>query len=81
MTYDSATGELVTYVDGKWESRGVVGNRKDNRLAATSRAMHIGGSPWYGTYSKTVIDEVRIYPRAMTAAEVKSHYEDSEAGN
>ena len=81
MTYDSATGELVTYVDGKWESRGVVGNRKDNRLAATSRAMHIGGSPWYGTYSKTVIDEVRIYRRALTAAEVKSHYEDSEAGN
>ena len=66
VTYDGAT--LRMFVNGvQVSSRAVPGS-----TAMTSGALRIGGNSVWGEYFKGLIDEVRIYNRALTAAEIQT---------
>ena len=63
-TYDGAT--LRVYVNGaQVSSRALTG-----AMRVSSGALRIGGNAIWGEYFKGLIDEVRIYNRALTAAEI-----------
>ncbi len=63
-TFDGAT--LRFYVNGALiESRAVSGT-----VQATAGALRLGGNTVWGEYFGGVIDEVRIYSRALPAAEI-----------
>jgi fibronectin type 3 domain-containing protein len=63
-TYDGAT--LRLYVNGaEVSSRAVSGS-----IAVSSGALRIGGNALWGEYFSGLIDEVRVYNRALTAAEI-----------
>jgi O-glycosyl hydrolase len=65
-TYDGAT--LSLYVDGnKIASVAATGN-----LQVSSGALRIGGNAIWDEYFDGLIDEVRIYSRALTAAEIQT---------
>ena len=66
MTYDGAT--LRMFVNGvQVSSRAVTGN-----TMTTAGALRIGGNSVWGEYYKGAIDELRIYNRALTAAEIQT---------
>jgi hypothetical protein len=66
VTYDGAT--LRMFVNGvQASSLAVAGS-----VAVTSGTLRIGGNSVWGEYFKGVIDEVRIYNRALTAAEIQT---------
>jgi fibronectin type 3 domain-containing protein len=63
-TYDGATMRL--YVNGtQVASRAAAGT-----IPISSGALRIGGNTLWGEYFSGLIDEVRIYNRALTAAEI-----------
>ena len=65
-TYDGST--LRLYVNGtQVGSRAVSGS-----LATSTGALRIGGNSLWGEYFAGRIDEVRIYNRALTAAEIQA---------
>jgi hypothetical protein len=65
-TYDGAT--LRVYVNGvQVGSRAVTGN-----LITSTGALRIGGNTIWGEYFSGLIDEIRIYNRALTPAEIQS---------
>jgi fibronectin type 3 domain-containing protein len=65
-TYDGATMRL--YVNGtQVGSRTVAGT-----IPISSGALRIGGNTLWGEYFSGLIDEVRIYNRALTAAEIQA---------
>jgi Concanavalin A-like lectin/glucanases superfamily len=66
LTYDGATLRMFT--------NGVqVGSASAPGAAVTSsQALRIGGDSVWGEYFKGLIDEVRLYNRALTAAEIQS---------
>ncbi|MEI6267302.1 MAG: LamG-like jellyroll fold domain-containing protein [Methylococcaceae bacterium] len=66
---------LVATYDGRYQRLYVngqeVANSKQNSLIQQSQGvLRIGGNSLWGEYFKGYIDEVRIYNRALTAAEV-----------
>jgi hypothetical protein len=64
-TYDGAM--LRLYVNGvQAGSRGQTGN-----ILPSTRALRIGGNAVWGEYFNGVIDDVRVYNRALTAAEIQ----------
>ena len=64
LTYDSST--LRLYVDGvQVSSKAVSGS-----IGASTLPLHIGGNALWGEFFKGAIDEVRVYRRALTAAEI-----------
>ncbi|MEU7744696.1 LamG-like jellyroll fold domain-containing protein [Nonomuraea sp. NPDC049158] len=66
VTYDGTTARL--YVNGSQIGQNpITGNLLDD-----GSAFHIGGNTAYGEYFKGVIDEVRVYNRAQTAAELQT---------
>src|SRR5437660_1178172 len=65
-TYDGST--LRLYVNGvQVSSQARTGN-----LATSTSALQIGGDSTYGQYFTGTIDEVRIYNRALSQAEIQS---------
>ncbi len=65
-TYDGTT--LRLYVNGtQVSSRALSGS-----IGVTSGALRIGGNLIWGEYFKGLIDEVRIYRRALTAGELQA---------
>jgi hypothetical protein len=65
-TYDGAT--LRLYVNGvQVGSRGVTGN-----VLVSTGALRIGGNAVWGEYFSGLIDEVRIYNRALTQTEIQN---------
>jgi hydrogenase maturation factor HypE len=65
-TYDGTT--LRMFVNGvQVSSRAVSG-----AVAATAGALRIGGNSIWGEYFRGQIDEVRIYNRPLTAAEIQT---------
>jgi hypothetical protein len=65
-TYDGAN--LRTFVNGvQVGSRSVTG-----AIVTSTGALRIGGNAVWGEYFKGLIDEVRVYNRALSAAEVQS---------
>jgi hypothetical protein len=64
LTYDSTT--LKLYVDGAVVSSKAIAGP----IGASTLPLRIGGNTIWGEYFKGDIDEVRIYRRALTAAEI-----------
>ncbi|HEX5474931.1 MAG TPA: LamG-like jellyroll fold domain-containing protein [Vicinamibacterales bacterium] len=65
-TYDGAT--LRTYVDGlQTGSRSVTGS-----IIASTQALRVGGDSIWGEYFQGTIDELRVYNRALSAAEIQT---------
>jgi hypothetical protein len=65
-TYDGTT--LTLYVNGTAvTSRPVTGT-----ITASTGPLHIGGNSIWGEYFTGVIDEVRVYSRALSAAEIQT---------
>ncbi|MFT3863371.1 MAG: LamG domain-containing protein [Solirubrobacterales bacterium] len=69
VTWDGA--ELRLYVDGE-----LVASAPEGPPPVTEGDLDIGGATEHGTYFKGRIDEVRIYDRALTGAEVDADMED-----
>jgi uncharacterized repeat protein (TIGR03803 family) len=65
ITYDGATFRL--YVNG------VEANRRSvtGRILATDGPLRIGGNAEYGEFLQGMIDEIRIYGRALTPSEIQ----------
>ena len=64
LTYNRS--QLLVYVDGALVASGsVTGN-----LATSTGALRIGGNTIWGEYFQGRIDDVRIYNRALSAAEI-----------
>ncbi|WP_217369407.1 LamG-like jellyroll fold domain-containing protein [Nonomuraea antri] len=66
VTYNGSAGTL--YVNGQSVATGPVGSP----LADTGGALHLGGNTKWGEFFAGVIDEVRVYNRAQTAAEIQA---------
>jgi hypothetical protein len=65
-TYDGST--LRLYINGtQVATRAISGS-----VAATSGALRIGGNLFWGEYFAGLIDEVRIYSRVLSGAEIAS---------
>jgi chitodextrinase len=66
VTYDGAV--LVMYINGTpVASRDVSGS-----IATSAGALRIGGNGVWGEYFQGLIDEIRIYHRALTAGEIQT---------
>ena len=65
-TYDRST--LRLYVNGVQ----VASKSATAAMAVSSNPLQIGGNTIYGSYYNGVIDEVRIYNRALTQAQIQS---------
>jgi hypothetical protein len=63
-TYDGATLQL--YVNGVQ----VASQAQSGPIAASDSPLQIGGDNIYGQYFQGVIDEVRVYNRALSASEI-----------
>ncbi|MGD9695173.1 MAG: LamG domain-containing protein [Thermoleophilia bacterium] len=66
MTYDG--GAVRLYRDGVLVST----TRSTGALRTSTSALRIGGNPVRGDWFRGVIDDVRIYNRALTAAEIRA---------
>ena len=73
MTYDGK--ELIVYLDGKQVASKTIGKKRK----AGRDPVHIGRRQDGYNYFKGIIDEVRIYDRALSANETKSHHDLPEA--
>lgn len=67
IIFESA--QSIAYVDGTLEATGPHAARP-----ATSAPLWIGGDPGASFWWNGSIDEVAIYPRALTAPEIAAHY-------
>jgi|GEM_PF-856929 len=78
-TYDSFSGRKAVYLDGKLQ----VEHRfaKGSMIRSGGPATAFIGNHAYHEPFRGVIDEVAYYDFALTAAEVRSHYEEVLAGN
>jgi chitodextrinase len=65
-TYDGAT--LLLYVNGVQ----VASRSMSDTLTSSTNALQIGGDAAFGQYFNGIIDEVRIYNRALAPAEIQS---------
>jgi hypothetical protein len=80
MTYDVPSGELILYVNGDEDGRQVVPEGR-RCISVTQQPVRIGGGapagrgqlPFYG-----LIDDVRIYDRALTVDDVRQLYDLQE---
>jgi Concanavalin A-like lectin/glucanases superfamily len=66
VTYDGTTVSL--FVDGDEVSR----RATTGRMLATARPLWIGGNHPYGEYFQGLIDEVRVYDRALSGDQVRA---------
>ncbi|WP_433497692.1 LamG-like jellyroll fold domain-containing protein [Sphaerimonospora sp. CA-214678] len=66
VTYDGS--HLRLYVDGSEVGQVAASGRVD----FDGGALHIGGNSMWGEYFKGLIDEVRVYNRAQTQAEIQT---------
>jgi len=75
VTYDGAT--LRLYVNGTQVSTVA----RSGSIATSSYPLEIGGDGIYGQYFAGVIDEVRIYNRALSASEVQTDAASAVSGS
>ena len=66
MTYDNAT--LRLYVNGVQTSSAAY----TGSIATSANPLQIGGDSLYGQYFQGLIDEVRVYNRALSQAEIQA---------
>ena len=66
VTYDGAT--LRLFVNGVQ----VDSHAASGAVLTSTGVLRIGGNAYWGEYFKGLMDEVRIYNRALTAAEIQA---------
>jgi hypothetical protein len=66
LTYDSAA--LRLYVNGVQ----VASTARSTPIATSTNALQIGGDSFFGQFFQGTIDDVRVYNRALTAAEIQT---------
>jgi hypothetical protein len=66
LTYDGATMRL--YVNGTQVSS----QARTGNVATSANALRIGGDSVWGEYFNGLIDEVRVYNRALSASEIQT---------
>lgn len=66
FTYDGATERL--YVNGVL----VTSRAQTGAISASNGVLHIGGDSVWGEHFQGLIDEVRIYNRTLSAAEIQT---------
>ncbi len=80
---DQGGGLPRLFIDSVENTGGSTGNRGDaaSIVLSNSDPLFIGAdSPNSSGYFEGIIDEVRIYKRALTDAEVEAHYQEARAG-
>lgn len=70
LTYDSTTGEMVVYVDGKEQSRGIKNVGKVNLASGGSNPFLIGYSYAPNRFLAGEISECRIWNKVRTQEEI-----------
>ena len=74
-TYDDDTGTIVMYVDGVQVDTDTNASVKGVNFSGTlDSGIHIGPSAGRGRWHDGRVGEVRVYPRALTAAQVFQNY-------
>jgi len=73
-TYDGTT--LRLYVNGAE----VASRAQTGSIATTTNPLQIGGDSFFGQYFQGMIDEVRVYNRALTPAEIQTDMNTPVAG-
>jgi hypothetical protein len=74
VTYDGATIRL--YINGTQVATRAAGGA----IQTVSNPLSIGGNQPYGEYFQGLIDEVRVYGRALTQAEIQTDMNSSVGG-
>jgi len=76
MTYDSLTRELAVFINGIKELSKILTGLSEYTLNASVYNLEIGRMGYQGTidYFHGLIDDVRIYSEALSAAEIQKHY-------
>jgi hypothetical protein len=68
-TYDKTEGKVRIYVDGiPRDARVITGD-----IAVSANPLFIGGNQFWGEYFNGLIDNVRIYNRALGIAEIQTN--------
>ena len=68
--------DIVLYVDGNQDTPGSAGDRAIDTQPEGD--VTIGGSSIFGAYFNGLIDDVRIYDRALTAEQIRQLYNDEQ---
>ncbi|HEY5909837.1 MAG TPA: LamG-like jellyroll fold domain-containing protein [Verrucomicrobiae bacterium] len=74
--YDSVSASMTIYVNGQAQGTGgtrPAGVRTSSALVSIG-SKHLGNDPAYDGSFKGTIDEVAIYPTALTFANIQAHY-------
>ena len=74
MSYDRVT--LRLYINGVQVSS----TRYTGAIATSANPLQIGGDSIYGQYFQGLIDEVRVYNRALTQAEIQTDMNTAVGG-
>jgi hypothetical protein len=72
-------GQNLLYVDGVLDIPAAVDAAYDAGFESTSAVLNIGYLAG-GDRFEDMLDEVALYDRALTAAEIKEHYDDGQLG-
>ncbi len=75
VTFDGSTERL--YVNGTL----VTSVAKSGSMATSSNPLRIGGNTVWGEYFAGLIDEVRVYNRALSAAEIQTDMNSPVSGS
>lgn len=76
MVIDDALQKVIIYIDGKVESLTMDYDLTWPDLIDNPDTLYIGGSPDTSQYAESLIDEVLIYNRALSAQEVSDLYNE-----
>ena len=73
-TWNGTTRNSSLYIDGVFNKSQICGSAIDSATASTTSQLSIGGQlAVFGTYTG-LIDEVRLYNRTVSSAEISRHY-------
>ena len=76
LTYDAATSNLKTYINGVLDTNGVA----SGSMVAKTSPLNLGGAASWGYYWKGGLDEPAIYDRALGDSEILAIYNAGAAG-
>lgn len=69
--YDKSNSKVKLYINGTLVNESTY--NRDLKIL-TDKELTIGGDTYQSRYSNSIIDEVRIYSRALNSSEVQEHY-------
>ena len=75
LNHSTNAGDIDIYIDGSLQSSAVERNNKNTSGNLTSTQLAMMHFPGSGTFATGKMDDVRVYNRALTAAEVKQLYQ------